>query len=395
MDVDTAVVPSRVDIQDSLKHVEHLRTCLQRILQHKQTHTSASTKDEEDFRSTLLTLKSSCDELSSSLQPQYDHLDNHIDRLAEKDGVLASLRYTRDILTKEIQDCRNGGDALQSLQADSSRFQGWQTRDHLSVLRLLEQELDERIKLATTISQQQRAKKTLTEQNTSLAKQLTTLEASLKNFTRAALKEMQPSIAFVPLQSTSAYDKQDRYLPAPLFILYNEGKIVRESSHPNTFLMQILGKTDDDDATTIPSSATSSSSVKSSPNIFAASPLSVAITLASPHTTVTMIFHHYPNLHFVTVQQAAPADPLQALLASLVPEDSGMVSPNPSSQLLGGDTADFNPLSPEHGILGRPYMWAQTLCGITPSNSKAPQRSSLQMIVRLIRTALDMLGPHR
>lgn len=124
-------------------------------------------------------------------------------------------------------------------------------------------------------------------------------------------------------------------------------------------------------------------------------PLKVILIVKQKDVSIVLTFSFLMNLKIVTVQSStevpkqlpgiSAGDVLnsQSILQALYPNDLGLDSPHPATSYIlkcNGIDGDFSQYIPE---LGRPYVWAQRMCGLDFLASDLPNTSEKITIAKL------------
>nr|XP_019548244.2 LOW QUALITY PROTEIN: THO complex subunit 5 homolog [Aedes albopictus] len=356
---------------------------------------------------------------------------------------LQNLLYEADHLKKEVQRCylfKSQDEEIELVPVDEfyekapetiSRPEKTKEDEHARRLARLEWELQQRKELDAHCKELQASKAKIAEEIVSKTERLDSLAPRLKDLL-AATRPLQEALD-MPIEKGWEIQKTVRLLVQPLYMLYANVTAYGEACDPllttsvqgdeeEARQIEITGNLDcesDDDADNERETRGSYNRRKSSKQqdpmrqkrkaLVKPHPLSVTITIRSKEgkESLALTFQYVPNTGFVTVKCSlvdfevsgvAAGDVMsqENILNELFPDDNGEGSPNPKTkfqiQEVGIGMDKFISMMKEKN-LGKPYKWAQELCGIefVDSGEKFLSDSdkwqkSIPTIIKAIRT---------
>ncbi|XP_062560482.1 THO complex subunit 5 homolog A [Armigeres subalbatus] len=356
---------------------------------------------------------------------------------------LQNLLYEADHLKKEVQRCylfKSQDEEIELVPVEEfydkapdniSRPEKTKEDEHARRLARLEWELQQRKELDAHCKELQASKAKIAEEIVSKTERLDSLAPRLKDLLTAT-RPLQEALD-MPIEKGWEIQKTVRLLVQPLYMLYANVTAYGEACDPllvtsvqgdeeEARQIEITGNIDcesDDDADTERETRGSYNRRKSSKQqdpmrqkrkaMVKPHPLSVTITIKSKEgkESLALTFQYVPNVGFVTVKCSlvdfevngvAAGDVMsqENILNELFQDDNGEGSPNPKTKFqlqdVGIGMDKFISMMREKD-LGKPYKWAQELCGIefVDSGEKFLAASdkwqkSIPTIIKAIRT---------
>lgn len=327
---------------------------------------------------------------------------------------LQNLLYEADHLKKEVQRCylfKSQDEEIELVPVEEfyekapesiSRPEKTKEDEHIRRIARLEWELQQRKELDAHCKELQSWKAKIAEEIVSKTERLDSLAPRLKDLL-VATRPLQEALD-MPIEKGWAIQKTVRLLVQPLYMLYANVTAYGEACDP-MLLTSVQG--DEDEARQIEitgnidcesddegdneretrgsynrrkSAKQQDSSRQKRKALVRPHPMSVTITIKSREgkESLALTFQYVPNAGFVTVKCAlvefevtgvAAGDVMsqENILNELFPGDNGEGSPNPKTkfqlQEIGIGMDKFLSMIKEKN-LGKPYKWAQELCGI-------------------------------
>ncbi|XP_058462311.1 THO complex subunit 5 homolog [Malaya genurostris] len=359
---------------------------------------------------------------------------------------LQNLLYEAEHLRKEVQRCylfKSQDEEIELVSVDEfysaapesiSRPEKTKTDEHARRIARLEWELHQRKELDALCKELHASKAKVAEEIISKTERLDSLAPRLKDLL-AATRPLQEALD-MPIEKGWEIQKTVRLLVQPLYMMYANVSAYGEAcdqylstsvqgDEDEARQVELTGNLDcdsDEDAETDRETRGSYNRRKSSKQqdpmkqkrkaLIKPHPLSVTVTIKSKEgkQSLALMFQYLPNAGFVTVKCSlinfevagvAAGDVMsqENILNELFPDDNGECSPNPKTkfqlQEVGISMDKFLPMLKEKD-LGKPYKWAQELCGIefVDSGEKFLAASdkwqkTIPTIIKAIRTRWD------
>ncbi|XP_055624945.1 THO complex subunit 5 homolog [Toxorhynchites rutilus septentrionalis] len=356
---------------------------------------------------------------------------------------LQNLLYEADHLRKEVQRCylfKSQDEEIELVPVEEfyanapssiARPEKTKNDEHARRIARLEWELQQRKELDALCKELHSSKAKVAEEIVSKTERLDSLAPRLKDLL-AATRPLQEALD-MPIEKGWEVQKTIRLLVQPLYMLYANVTAYGEacdSSLSTTVQgdedearqIEFTGSLDcdsDDDGGNEREARGSYNRRKTSKHqdparqkrkaLAKPHPLSVTIAIKSKEgkESLALTFHYVPNAGFVTVKCAlvdfeisgvAAGDVMskENILNELFPNDNGEGSPNPKTkfqlQEIGVSMEKFGSMMKERD-LGKPYKWAQELCGVEFVNSgekflaaSDKWQNTIPVVIKAIRT---------
>ncbi|XP_065089420.1 THO complex subunit 5 homolog [Ochlerotatus camptorhynchus] len=327
---------------------------------------------------------------------------------------LQNLLYEADHLKKEVQRCylfKSQDEEIELVPVEEfydkapdtiSRPEKTKSDEHARRIARLEWELQQRKELDAHCKELQSSKAKIAQEIVSKTERLDSLAPRLKDLL-VATRPLQEALD-MPIEKGWEIQKTVRLLVQPLYMLYANVTAYGEACDPMLLTsvqgdeeearqIEITGNIDcesddegDNERETRGSYNRRKSTKQQDPMrqkrkaLVRPHPLSVTITIKSRDgkESLALTFQYVPNAGFVTVKCAlvefevsgvAAGDVMsqENILNELFPDDNGEGSPNPKTKFQIQEVSigmeKFISMMKEKN-LGKPYKWAQELCGI-------------------------------
>uniref|UniRef100_H2ZCI5 THO complex subunit 5 homolog n=1 Tax=Ciona savignyi TaxID=51511 RepID=H2ZCI5_CIOSA len=334
---------------------------------------------------------------------------------------LENLQYEISHLRKEITKClefRSRHDDIQLVPVEDfyeeapdsiAKSSSTKSDEHKQTLARLDWELEQRKLLADELTKLKQVKSEVLEEIGTKKQHLQVLAPALQNLLKSTLP-LQDALN-LPINKTRKLHETAQLLPRPLFVLFLQAKAYQEACDPNMgvdiegdvtaaekvregrrMVVEQHGveESDSDEEQEDPDSSRSRRGRKQremetdlpSTGLYSPHPLVVGITLnKNSGADLEMKFSFLPKLNFVVVKsivtgksEVVKSDLFQNFSSVLQNEnllqclgnshknggDWGTTCPNPASLFL----LQNEDLGEVFGNIGRPYLWAQELCGL-------------------------------
>lgn len=333
----------------------------------------------------LLDLKTASRKIDDELETQNAELQEYSTRLEELNTKLSLVTYEKELHQQEVVECTSfksiSAESLDLLPLESFLALNEKAsvhNEHQLLVERLNFELIHRKRLTAKAEALKEKRKRAAEAKAVAAKQLLATETKFKSLHKTST----PFNQYIPLLPSKFFrgTQKSQCLPPPLYLLYNQAGTFREFFDKDVEV-EVLGDIQQ---------AISYEQVKN-PGIGTAElciphPLQVLICISTTTAKFAIEFYYYPHLKFVTAWTSSG----DIVLPYLFPRDSGDTIPSATLHMLG-ESEGTNISNFTHLLKGRPYMWAQCVCGLTKLDTIPPWGASNEG-VNVQTTQQDLAG---